>query len=250
MEPLLVAVVAILVVAIILSLANFRFLTYPCFPHSNPLRSAKPLTLDGNVFFISDLHLRADKPFNHSADLRRVLAEHQVSHLVVVGDLFDSPEDAKRLLDADRVLRILGIDGPLVTPYFIHGSPPHDPSSAEDLMPAGFVFLGECAILSCGTFRIVCYHGHDLSRKGMFGHGWNRFISNLSLERMWKRFAGVPHSDWVIFGHLHIPGVDTKKRVANCGGWQAVRILVHPACTGVFLSPNNSAPELVKVAKS
>jgi len=251
MEPLLVAVVAILVVAIILSLANFRFLTYPCFPHSNPLRSAKPLVLDGNVFFISDLHLRADQPFNYSADLRKVLVQRQVAHLVVVGDLFDSPEDAERLLDGEkgRVLKILGAGDLRVTSYFIHGSPPHDPSSSDDLTSAGFVALGECVILSCGPFRIVCYHGHDLSRKGMFGHGWDRFISNLSLERAWKRFAGVPKSDWAIFGHLHIPGVDAKNRVANCGGWQAVRILVSPACTGLFLSPNSGAPEVVKVAK-
>jgi UDP-2,3-diacylglucosamine pyrophosphatase LpxH len=252
MLTLLIAAITILFVAIIFSLVNFRFLTYPLFPQTNPMRTAKHVTLDVNVFFISDLHLRADHPFNYSNNLRRVLQERQVSQLVVVGDLFDSPEDAHRMLEgeeATRILRILGADRLSIKAYFVHGSPPHDPASGEDLVRAGFDFLGECAILSCGAIRVVAYHGHDLSRKGMFGHGWDRFISNLSLERAWKQFAGVPASDWVIFGHLHIPGIDTKHRVANCGGWQSVRILVRPGCTGLFLSPNSNAPEVVKVAE-
>jgi UDP-2,3-diacylglucosamine pyrophosphatase LpxH len=251
MLTLLVATLGILFVAIIISLVNFRFLTYSLFPQSNPMRTAKRFTLDGNVFFISDLHFRVDQPFNYSNNLRRVLQERQVSQLVVVGDLFDSPEDAQRMLEgegATQILRILGADNLPLKAYFVHGSPPHDPTG-EELVRAGFDFLGECVILSCGAARVVAYHGHDLSRKGMFGHGWDRFISKLSLERAWKRFAGVPASDWVIFGHLHIPGVDTKHRVANCGGWQSVRILVRPACTGIFLSFDSNSPEVVKVAE-
>jgi UDP-2,3-diacylglucosamine pyrophosphatase LpxH len=252
MLNLFFAELIVVVAVVLISLVNFRFLTYPLFPRSNPLTSATHLSLEGNLFFISDLHLKADQPFNYSDDLRKVLEERKISQLIVVGDLFDSPEDTQEMLDANRdtpILRVLGVNGSPIQTFFVQGSPTHDPPCPGNLIKAGFTFLGKCAILSCGGFKVVVYHGHDLSRKGMIGHGWNRFISNLSLERTWKRIARVPESDWVFFGHLHIPGVDTKHKVANCGGWRTVRILMRPACTGIFLSPTGNAPEIVKVAE-
>ena len=237
--------------AIILSLINFRFLVYPLIPRFNPVASATVMTLEGNTFFISDLHLSADHSFEYSNDLHKILEQRHVSNLVVVGDLFDSPDDAQKL-EADQstsILRTLGVDSLPIALFFVHGSPGHDPDSDQHLTTHHFRLLGNCSIITCGGFKVVAYHGHDLSRKGAFGHGWDRFISPLSLERAWKRFARVPQADWVIFGHLHIPGVDAEHRVANCGGWQTVRFLVRPARTGLFLSPESNGPEIVKVAE-
>jgi len=251
MQLLELSALGIFAVAIVFAVANFRFLLYPLLPMLNPIATATSLALEGNTFFISDLHLSADNPFPYTQNLHSVLRQHQVSNLVVVGDLFDSPEDAE-ILEADRTVSIptiLGINDLPIALFFVHGSPGHDPPSDQHLSAFQFRLLGNCSIISFDGFKVVAYHGHDLSRKGMFGHGWDRFISRLSLERLWKRFAGVPKEDWVVFGHLHIPGVDIKRRVANCGGWQTVKILVDPACTGLFLSPGGAGPEIVKVAE-
>jgi predicted phosphodiesterase len=172
--------------------------------------------------------------------------------LIVVGDLFDSPEDAVNIVgdgSDSPIADILGLQGLPINAYFIQGSPPHDPSAEEGpLNLAPLIRLGPCALLDFKQMTVVVYHGHDLSWKGAIGHGWDRFISPLSLERAWKRLAGVPDSDWVIFGHTHIPGIDVKHRVANCGGWQPIGFLVRPACTGILLSPENGSLEIVHFA--
>lgn len=254
MFPLALALMALAVAAILWFLFNFRFLLYPLIPNLNPMNNAKHVNFNGSTLFISDLHLKADQAFPYSAAIRQVLQEQQVSNLVVVGDLFDSPEDGRTITgnrEVSPVADILGVRGLTVKSFFIQGSPAHDPSPQENtaLNLSPLLELGRCAILDFDRVTVVAYHGHDLSSKGMIGHGWDRFISNLSLERAWKKLAGVPASNWVIFGHTHIPGIDEKHRVANCGGWQRIPILVHPARTGLLLSPEDGSLEIVHFAR-
>jgi len=251
MQALTIFALVISTAAVIAVLVNFRFLLYPLFPQLNPMRSATRLNLKGNALFISDLHLRAGQPFAYSAALHELLNRRRVSNLIVDGDLFDSPKDAGKILDkatSPSIGDILGLDDLPVRVFFVDGSPPHDPSPEERAVfdESTLVPVGRCAILSFNGMRVVAYHGHDLSQKGAVGHGWDRFISKLSLERAWKHLAGVPAQDWVIFGHTHIPGIDVKHRVANCGGWQSIGFLVHPARTGLYLSPENETIEVVK----
>jgi UDP-2,3-diacylglucosamine pyrophosphatase LpxH len=251
MQALSLLAVLILTAALIAALVSFRFLLYPFLPNLNPLRTATRLNLKGNSLFISDLHLRAGQPFAYSAVFHEFLKQHRVSNLIIDGDLFDSPRDARKILDqtaSPSIGNILGLDGLPVNVFFVYGSPPHDPSPEERAIFDGspLVAVGRCAILSINGMRVVAYHGHDLSLKGAIGHGWDRFISKLSLERTWKHLAGVPAQDWVIFGHTHIPGIDAKQRVANCGGWQSKGFLVHPACTGIYISPETNSLEVVK----
>ena len=236
-------------VAIAACALNFPFLLYPITPSHNPMAKATRRSLRGATLFISDLHLRADSGFGYSQSLRNFLLERRISNLIILGDMFNSPLDAKKMLSAgpSSIANILGINGLPVKSFFVEGSPPHDPSKEElDVLAAVLIPLGVCAILSFNHLTIIAYHGHDMSRKGAIGHGWDRFISRLSLERAWKHVAGVPESDWVIFGHTHIPGVDVKHKVANCGGWQSIGFLVRPACTGICLSPENGSLEVVK----
>lgn len=233
------------------ALMNFRFLLYPFLPKLNPMRTAMRLNLDGNALFISDLHLRACQPFVYSAALHELMKNRHVSNLIVVGDLFDSPRDARKILDkatSPAIGDILGLDDLPVKAFFVNGSPPHDPPSEERAIFDGtpLVPVGRCAILRFNDMQIVVFHGHDLSLKGAVGHGWDRFISRLSLERAWKHLAGARGQDWVIFGHTHIPGIDAKHKVANCGGWQAKGFLVHPARTGIYLSEGSKLIEVVK----
>jgi len=254
MQAFAIILAAIAIVAVVLILFNFRFLLYPVLPASNPMKDAKHLRLEGPVaLFISDLHLVANRPFEYSDALRRVLMDRQVSNLIVVGDLFDSPADGKMITGDTRlpIVDILGMRNLPIKGFFIEGSPPHDPSSTDmaALNIAPLVQLGRCAVFECNKVTVIAYHGHDLSRKGAIGHGWNRFISGLSLESAWKKVAGVPESDWVIFGHTHIPGIDAKHRVANCGGWQSIPPLVRPARTGLLFSTETDSLEIINFAR-
>jgi UDP-2,3-diacylglucosamine pyrophosphatase LpxH len=243
---------AILVAAFITVLVNFRFLMYPVVPSLNPVIRAKRLRLSGNTLFISDLHLRSNQAFSYAKDLRNFIETNNVSNLVIDGDLFDSPKDGRKILGTTRseggVLKALGLEGSSTNIFWVVGSPPHDPVDVanEEKAPNGITVLGDCVIMDCGRLEVIVYHGHDMSNRGVYGHLWDRLVSRLSLEREWKRFAKVDKAVWIIFGHTHIPGVDARNRVANCGGWSSNPI-VRPSGTGIFLLEGENIPELVSI---
>ncbi len=243
---------AIFVAALITVLVNFRFLMYPLVPRLNPVVRAKRLSLSGNTLFISDLHLTSNQSFSYARDLRNFIETNNVSNLVIDGDLFDSPEDGQEILGTSRaeggVLNTLGLEGSGVNVFWVVGSPPHDPVDLanEEKDPGGITVLGECAVIECGSLEVMVYHGHDMSNRGAYGYLWDRFVSRLSLERVWKRFANVDKTVWVIFGHTHIPGVDARSRVANCGGW-STNPIVRPSGTGIFISEGEDTPKLVSI---
>jgi len=250
--PLLALIgLAIFVAAIIAIAINFRFLMYPLIPSLNPVTHATKVRLKGNTLFISDLHLRLNPPFKYSNDLRRFIEANNVSNLIVDGDLFDSPEDAQEMVDFDSnsLFSVLKTVGTSVNLFWVVGSPSHDPSTPAESMAVswGLHVLGRCALIDLGDFEVLAYHGHDLSLKGAIGHAWDRFVSRLGLERMWKRLAKVDPKVWVVFGHTHIPGVDTRTRVANCGGWQKATF-VSPSRTGILFAEHEDTPKIVQLA--
>jgi predicted phosphodiesterase len=253
MPSITITVSAIFIVALIAALVNFRFLTYPLIPTLNPVAHARRLTLRGSTLFISDLHLKANEPFDHAKDLRNFIVTNNVSNLVIDGDFFDSPSDAEGILGTSGsqigALNALGLENLSVDLFWVLGSPVHDPVCFQErqIDADGLEVLGRCALIDCGRLEVLAYHGHDISHIGAFGHAWDRFVSGLSLERLWKRLAKVDKTVWIIFGHTHIPGVDTRSRVANCGGWQRVP-LVHQSGTGILVSEQEDMPKLVRVA--
>jgi predicted phosphodiesterase len=252
MPPLAITAEAILVIGLIAAFVNFRFLMYPFVPSMNPVAQARRLNLTGNTLLISDLHLKAHRPFEYAKKLRSFIEKNRVSNLVIDGDFFDSPKDARKLLDSSqsekRLLELLGLTGLPLAVYWVIGSPHHDPQSPKKswVERGGLEPLGVCAIIQSGQSTVMVYHGHDMSLLGALGHAWDRFVSRLSLERFWKRFAKIDQDVWVVFGHTHIPGVDMAGRVANCGGWQ-VKPFVHPSKTGVLVSAEQ-APLSVRIA--
>ncbi len=253
MYPLELIALLIIIAAFIASVLNFRFLLYPLIPSLNPLTAIRHVTLTGNTLFIADLHLMAGQPFNFAKDLRSFVEKRHVSNLIIVGDLFDSPKHAQLILSNSSeaaLSRILGLDDLAVKVFWILGSPDHDPVQEETIEAHGNSVdsLGRCASIGLGRLRVLAYHGHDLSRIGAIGHAWDRFISRLSLERLWKRLANVSHTDWVVFGHTHIGALDEKHRVANCGGWVTVPYLVRPSGTGVFFLRESNSLELVHIS--
>jgi len=242
----------ILIAAVVATVVNFRFLMYPLIPSLNPVTHARKLRLKGNTLLISDLHLKLSRPFKYSNDLRRFIEANNVSNLVIDGDLFDSPRDAQEMLGSDpknNLFNVLPSEGLAVNLFWVIGSPAHDPPRLSEKMTGskGLQVLGRCALIDFGDFEVLAYHGHDLSLKGGISHAWNRFVSKLGLERMWKRFARVDPKVWVIFGHTHIPGVDMRSRVANCGGWQKVPF-VSPSRTGILFAEYEDTPRLVQLA--
>lgn len=253
MLPLTIIASAIFIAALIVALVNFRFLMYPLISSLNPVAHAKRLSLRGNTLFISDLHLKSDQPFEYAKDLRNFIETHNVSNLVIDGDFFDSPRDAQQILGGSRskssALKVLGLEGLPVNMFWVLGSPPHDPASLANNQRDswGLEVLGRCALIDCGPFEVLVYHGHDISHKGALGHAWDRFVSKLGLERLWKRLAKVDKNVWVVFGHTHVPGVDAGSRVANCGGW-LTNPLVRPSRTGILISEQEDIPKLVRIA--
>jgi predicted phosphodiesterase len=244
LEMHILAIISILAIAIVVAiLTNFRFLLYPFRSKMNPLTTARKYELTGNTLFISDLHLRANTPFPFTGQLRACVERENIENLVINGDLFDSPEDAEKILRTGDKLDFLGLREVPLKSYWILGSPRHDP---HDPTTTSLNVLGKCAIFIYDGLSVVAYHGHDLSMKGGIAHAINRFISPLIVEKMWKRLARVDVDTWVIFGHTHIPGLDLKSRIANCGAWATYR-LVRPTGTGIILNANVPMLHLVAI---
>ena len=87
--------------------------------------------------------------------MRHFIEAENVSNLVINGDMFDSSEDAHRILDGSSfgpALRMLGLDGPSVRVFWLMGSPGHDPleshGSPEETKQVKILSL--CASLACG----------------------------------------------------------------------------------------------------
>lgn len=252
MSPLAIVIIAIIIAAVIAAILNFRFLLYPLIPSLNPTAHVPRIKLKGSTLVISDLHLKSAEPFKYSGELRNFIETKQISNLIVNGDFFNSPEDARDVLGnppkATALFRELGLDGLPLNLFWVLGSPAHDPARLDGQRDSGNLsVLGRCVLIDFDHVQVMAYHGHDLSVKGAFGHAWDRFISKLSLERAWKKIAKVDRGLWVFFGHTHIPGVDPRYRVANSGGWQRVPF-VKPTKTGLLISDEHDAPQLVNIA--
>ena len=237
----IISILAIVIIVAILTV--FRFFLYPFSSKMNPLTTARKYELTGNTLFISDLHLRASTPFPFTEQLRACVERENIENLVIDGDLFDSPEDAQKILGTADKLDFLGLREIPLKSYWILGSPKHDPHNPTT---TNLKVLGRCAIFAYDELSVVVYHGHDLSLKGGIAHGINRFISPLIVEKMWKRLARVDANTWVIFGHTHIPGLDMKSRIANCGAWATYR-LVRPTGTGIILNAKGPKLHLVTI---
>jgi UDP-2,3-diacylglucosamine pyrophosphatase LpxH len=250
MPPLTIMAAAIFIVGLIVTLVNFRFLMYPLIPSMNPVTHAKRFSLRGSTLFISDLHLKSDQPFEYAGELRSFIENNNLSNLIINGDLFDSPKDAQEILHTSQpnvsLLDVLGLGELALDMYWVTGSPHHDPSKPTKSRIEGIEALGPCVFIHCGHYEVMAYHGHDMSVIGAFGHAWDRFVSRLSLERLWKRLAKVDKDVWVVFGHTHIPGLDETNRVANCGGWQT-KPFVRPTRTGVLFSEGKGTPRSVRI---
>ena len=253
MPPFIILGVGLVFATFVAVFLNFRLLLYPLIPSLNPLTHAEQLNLSGSTLFISDLHLRAGGSFRFAKDLRNFAETMKVSNLVIVGDLFDSRKDARRILgngSFQAFLEMLGLYGLPINIFWVTGSPVHDPVgiAASHLQVEGVKILDQCALLRLDRSEVIAYHGHDLSNIGAIGHAWDRFVMRLGLEKLWRQVAKADERAWVVFGHTHIPGLDVERRIANCGGWVTVPLLVRPSGTGILFPEGQELPQLVQIS--
>ncbi len=196
---------------------NFRFIFYRIMP----IRIENKIKINGDVLFISDLHIK-----DNFLGLGSFLEKNKIKNIVIVGDLFDSPKYYKKLGKNDvervhKIPKILGLDSNIKI-YFLRGTNLHDPVIKEKT--ENFIPLGKIAEFDINGLKVVATHGDDLS-DGILAFIISKIIKKPILERAWKKFAKIDDNTWVIFGHSHVAKIDKKYKVASCGGFKKLPIV-------------------------
>jgi UDP-2,3-diacylglucosamine pyrophosphatase LpxH len=245
--------VAALLITTLLLLINTPCILYPLIPSLNPYINAKSYSLLGSSLFISDLHLSRNVEVKIYSRIGKFVRENNISNIVIVGDLFDSP-NAYEYVSYDeliaKAINILNISN--VNVYYVLGSPVHDPKIHTEEFKFENVgvkvyITGYIARFKIYDLAIVAYHGNDFSRIGTLSFIISYIVKKPILEYMWRKQAGVEDSVWLICGHTHIPVIDYRNRIANCGGWRILPMVKTPVGYGVIVDSNVS---LIKILEN
>ena len=183
--------------------------------------------LKGSTLFIADLHIAFEEDSSRLSGLAQFISINDVRNLVILGDFFDSPHDAERILGSLReenavqmMLRLLGLNGSGVNIYFVRGSEVHDPKDFDLNLENGSFFktLGKSARLSIDGVKVLALHGDD-AFGGLHGLIFSYLTGRPCLEAWWKMTMKLHDDEWVFMAHSHMPSIDYSRRVANTGGW-------------------------------
>jgi len=237
-------------ITILLLLINTPCILYPLIPSLNPYIDVKSYSLLGSSLFISDLHLSRNVEVKVYSRIGKFVRENNISNIVIVGDLFDSP-NAYEYVSYDelivKAINILNISN--VDVYYVLGSSVHDPKiNIEEFkfenVGVKVYITGYIARFKIDDLAIVAYHGDDFSRIGALSFIISYITKKPILEYMWRKQAGVEDSVWLICGHTHTPIIDYRNKIANCGGWRILPIVKTPVGYGVIVDSNVS---LIKI---
>ena len=191
---------------------------------THAIKQLKLIELSGKTLFVSDFQLRSS-----DIDKRFLVDTEGVEYIVIVGDLFDSPEnfsqmgntDEKRLQKALATFVPENFSGDI---YFIWGDT-HDPVLKKSLYQLGnrtLHVLGEYGSFTIQGTSVIAFHGHQL-HGGVVGGGvsWllKLFGYSLALERLGRKKFEIPQDIWVINAHSHVPAIDRKAKIANTGSF-------------------------------
>jgi len=208
----------ILVLSLILfSLYNFPFLLYPLGNPYSEIKNQPPIFLDGKALFIADIHFNGN-----SMDLGTYLASESINHLIIIGDLYNSPQNYHDF-GVQATLRHLNLDTYSGQIFFIWGN--HDPH--VNISAANFQTLGNWGFFATTHYRILANHGVHKSRKGSLAFLIGYFISYPLLEQLWRKRAGIPEEIWVFTAHSHIAKLNLDLKIATCRGFTDTP-LFHP----------------------
>ena len=209
-------------------------LAYFIYAHPWSLGLKRPIirvkVAGGLIAVISDLHLR-DARSKVDPAINEFLLSMNVKYVIVAGDLFDRYH---RGFDQRRLhLTLASTFGDLckrgVNVYYVVSSSSHDPIPPKDVIKFlcyGSEILVVKGVLALEAEGLTLYvtHGDYASRNGFLARLIERVASALGqrllLERRVKKALGIPQDSWLVMGHTHLPGVDYRRRVANCGAWQ------------------------------
>jgi len=212
------SILALLLILLFL-LYNFPFLLYPLGNPYTAIKNQPPILLDGKALFIADIHF-----YGNPMDLGTYLSFESVDNLIIIGDLYDSPQIYNDF-DIQTTLQLLNLDTYSGQIYFTWG-PPHDP--LINISTANFQTLGYYGYFATPHYRILAHHGIHRSRSGSFAFLVNYFISYPLLEQLWRKRAGIPEDFWVFTAHSHTAKLYPDLKIANCGCFKESTIF--PPC--------------------
>jgi UDP-2,3-diacylglucosamine pyrophosphatase LpxH len=211
--------------------------------------------LEGVTLFVSDLHLTYGEDSSRFSGLEQFISRNDVRNFVILGDLFNAPGDAEKILaDYDGVKAVdvifsrLGISDETVNVFFVKGSQAHDPMNFDlnvQQDTVSFNTIGKCTRFSSNETRIITIHG-DEAFGGLHGYIVSSLTGRPYLEYWWKDLMDLDDEEWVIMGHSHSPDIDYIRRVANTGGWTDIFGFGPPKGRGILLINNDIT--LVKIS--
>jgi hypothetical protein len=217
---------AITLLILLLLLYNSPFLFYPIGNPDYNLKNQTPVPLEGKSLFLADIHFKGDP-----LDLGTYLDSHAIDNLIIIGDLFDSPDEYNEY-GIQETLRRLNLDAYSGQIYFTWG-PPHDP--IVNITATKFQTLGDYGFFETAHYQILAHHGIHRSRRGPVACAVNYFSSYPILEHLWRKRVGIPEDIWVFFAHSHIPKLNPDLKIANCGGFSEIPIIQPPLGVGILV---------------
>ncbi|MGC8582902.1 MAG: metallophosphoesterase family protein [Thermoproteus sp.] len=174
------------------------------------------------MLVLSDIHIGSRSSL--IGELRRCLSGVQVDVLAIAGDLFEDEhrrvgrDEATRLFR--RLLAVLSVRPKMLVASLSSSS--HDPIVGHyaDTIDGVEVFACNCPIsLNYGGERMVITHGDIAVGDGIIAYIIDR-IRPGTVGRWAKRKLGLPKDVWLIYGHSHVPYLNTDERILNPGSWK------------------------------
>ncbi len=243
--------IVILIIATLLLPINIPCILYPLIPSLNPYVDIKSYSLSAPSLFVSDLHLSENIEARTYSRIGKFIRENNILNIIIVGDLFNSPNAYRYASYSELIVKAINaLNISNVNVYYVLGSPIHDPKipiEEFNFKDVKVYVTGYIARFNMDNVTIVAYHGDDFSRIGAVSFILSYIIRKPFLEEIWRKAAGIEDNVWLICGHTHIPKIDYKSKIANCGGWRTLPIIKTPIGYGVIVDSNVS---LIKILEN
>lgn len=199
-------------------------------PGIYPIPCVNPeiIELEGVTLFLGDIHLTFEEDSSRFSGVSQFILRNEVRNLIFVGDLFNSPYEAEKIIGSKDgvdavhiILSSIGLKEETVKVYFVKGFQSHDPKDFDlNVQQDGVIFrtMGKCVRFSNNETNVTTIHGDD-AFGGLHGSIFSYVTGRPYFEAWWKDIMNIDDEEWVIMGHSHSPGIDYSRRVANTGGW-------------------------------
>ena len=209
------------------SIYTFPFLLYPIGNPYTGIKDQSPIYLQGKSLFISDVHF-----IGESLDLGSYLISESIDNLIIIGDLYHSP-DIYDEFGIQNTLQLLNLEVYPGEIYFIWGTSNHDPH--VNISTTNFQTMGSFGFFATAHYKILAHHGYLRSRRGGISFMFDHFISYPILQQLWRTRAGVPENIWVFTGHSHIAKLNHVLKIGNCGGFTDIPLFHPPLGEGILV---------------